>query len=68
MQSKKIEELELSARSYNFLKKAGISELGQLVSITNASELFCLAKTSPRNLSDIEEAVKKEGYIWHLIF
>lgn len=47
-----IEELDLSVRTYNFLKHAGINTVAELIQMTHA-DLQKLFQLSPRNLDEL---------------
>ncbi len=58
---KKIDELELSVRSFNCLEKANIEYLGELA-LMSEQELKNLKNLGKKSLEEIKEVMKKEGY------
>lgn len=58
--TKKIEELELSVRAYNCLKRHGIETVGQLKSMTE-EDLMNVRNMGKKNIIEIEEKLKEEA-------
>ncbi|WP_288218026.1 DNA-directed RNA polymerase subunit alpha [uncultured Fusobacterium sp.] len=59
--STKIEELDLTVRSFNCLKKAGIEEVGQLARMSH-NELLKIKNLGRKSLDEILEKMKELGY------
>ncbi|WP_410207400.1 DNA-directed RNA polymerase subunit alpha [Fusobacterium sp.] len=59
--STKIEELDLTVRSFNCLKKAGIEEVGQLSKMSH-NELLKIKNLGRKSLDEILEKMKELGY------
>lgn len=59
--SLKIEELDLTVRSYNCLKKAGIESLGQLGSF-GLQDLLKIKNLGRKSLTEIIDKLKEYGY------
>ena len=57
----KIEELDLTVRSFNCLKKAGIEEVSQLASLS-LNELLKIKNLGKKSLDEILEKMKDLGY------
>lgn len=57
----KIEELDLTVRSFNCLKKAGIEEVGQLSKLS-LNELLKIKNLGRKSLDEILEKMKELGY------
>lgn len=57
----KIEELDLTVRSFNCLKKAGIEEVGQLSKLS-MNELLKIKNLGRKSLDEILEKMKELGY------
>lgn len=57
----KIEELDLTVRSFNCLKKAGIEEVGQLAKLS-LNELLKIKNLGRKSLDEILEKMKELGY------
>lgn len=57
----KIEELDLTVRSFNCLKKAGIEDVSQLASLSMA-ELLKIKNLGKKSLDEILEKMKDLGY------
>ena len=57
----KIDELDLTVRSYNCLKKAGIEEVSQLASLS-LNELLKIKNLGKKSLDEILEKMKDLGY------
>lgn len=55
-----IDELELTTRAYNVLKRAGIDTVEKLDSISD-SELLRIRNLNQKCLSDIREKLKKKN-------
>ena len=60
MKSKMIEELELSVRSYNCLKRAGISNVEELVEKTE-DELMHVRNLGKKSLKEVEDKIYSLG-------
>lgn len=60
-QDMKIEELDLTVRSFNCLKKAGIEDVAQLASLT-MNELLKIKNLGKKSLEEILEKMKDLGY------
>ena len=58
----KIEELDLTVRSFNCLKKAGIEEVSQLAKLS-LNELLKIKNLGRKSLDEILEKMKELGYI-----
>lgn len=57
----KIEELDLTVRSFNCLKKAGIEEVGQLAKLT-LNDLLKIKNLGRKSLDEILEKMKELGF------
>lgn len=57
----KIEELDLTVRSFNCLKKAGIEEVGQLAKLT-MNDLLKIKNLGRKSLDEILEKMKELGF------
>ena len=57
----KIEELDLTVRSFNCLKKAGIEEVSQLAKLS-LNELLKIKNLGRKSLDEILEKMKEVGY------
>ena len=57
---KPIEELDLSVRSFNCLKRAGINTVDQLCGYSG-NELLCIRNFGTRNIEEIREALQVMG-------
>ena len=57
----KIEELDLTVRSFNCLKKAGIEDVSQLASLS-LNELLKIKNLGKKSLDEILEKMKDLGY------
>ena len=57
----KIEELDLTVRSFNCLKKAGIEDVSQLESLS-LNELLKIKNLGKKSLDEILEKMKDLGY------
>ena len=57
----KIEELDLTVRSFNCLKKAGIEEVGQLARMS-MNELLKIKNLGRKSLDEILEKMKELGF------
>ena len=57
----KIEELDLTVRSFNCLKKAGIEEVGQLARLS-LNELLKIKNLGRKSLDEILEKMKELGF------
>lgn len=57
----KIDELDLTVRSYNCLKKAGIKTLGELV-VLNVPELLKIKNFGRKSLTEIMAKLKEYGF------
>lgn len=60
-QDMKIEELDLTVRSFNCLKKAGIEDVSQLANLT-MNELLKIKNLGKKSLEEILEKMKDLGY------
>ncbi|NPA81743.1 MAG: DNA-directed RNA polymerase subunit alpha [Epsilonproteobacteria bacterium] len=58
---RKIDELELSVRSFNCLEKANIQYIGELA-LMSEQELKNLKNLGKKSLEEIKEVMNKEGY------
>jgi DNA-directed RNA polymerase subunit alpha len=58
----KIEELDLTVRSFNCLKKAGIEEVGQLA-ILSLNELLKIKNLGRKSLDEILDKMKELGFV-----
>ena len=56
-----IDELELSVRSYNCLKRAGVETIGQLVT-KSESELSAIPNFGQKSIEEVIETLKDRGY------
>ena len=56
-----LEELDLTVRSFNCLKKAGIEEVSQLASLS-LNELLKIKNLGKKSLDEILEKMKDLGY------
>jgi DNA-directed RNA polymerase subunit alpha len=61
IQNMKIEELDLTVRSFNCLKKAGIEEVGQLSKL-GLNELLKIKNLGRKSLDEILEKMKELGF------
>ncbi|MGL5902255.1 MAG: DNA-directed RNA polymerase subunit alpha C-terminal domain-containing protein, partial [Cetobacterium sp.] len=57
----RIEELDLTVRSFNCLKKAGIEEVGQLAKMS-MNELLKIKNLGRKSLDEILEKMKELGF------
>ena len=55
-----IDELELSVRSYNCLKRAGINTIGELISKT-PEEMMKVRNLGKKSLDEVEEKLARLG-------
>lgn len=58
--SVKIEELDLSARSYNCLKRAGITTIGEIAERTE-EDMQKIRNLGRKSLKEVEEKLKEHG-------
>ena len=58
---KSIEELDLSVRSYNCLKKSNINTLGEIINKTE-EEIMSIKNLGKKSFEEIKEKVKEFGY------
>ena len=56
-----IDELELSVRSYNCLKRAGVETIGQLVT-KSKSELSAIPNFGDKSIEEVIETLNDRGY------
>ncbi|MFM9044489.1 MAG: DNA-directed RNA polymerase subunit alpha C-terminal domain-containing protein, partial [Solirubrobacterales bacterium] len=56
-----IDELELSVRSYNCLKRAGVETIGQLVT-KSESELQAIPNFGQKSIEEVIDTLKDRGY------
>lgn len=56
-----IDELELSVRSYNCLKRAGVETIGQLVT-KSESELSAIPNFGQKSIEEVIDTLKDRGY------
>lgn len=59
---KPIEELELSVRAYNCLKRAGITKIGQVLEMTE-DELLAVRNFGQKSLDELHEKLAVHGYL-----
>jgi len=58
---KTIEELDLSVRSYNCLKKSNINTFGEIINKTE-EEIMSIKNLGKKSFEEIKEKVKEFGY------
>ena len=56
-----IEEMELSVRAYNCLKRAGLNNMADIVAKTH-SEMMCIRNLGRKSLEEVEQKVKELGF------
>jgi DNA-directed RNA polymerase subunit alpha len=56
-----IDELELSVRSYNCLKRAGVETIGQLLT-KSESELSAIPNFGQKSIEEVIETLQERGY------
>lgn len=57
-----IENLDLSVRSYNALRRAGINTLGELIDRMNQGELKCIRNLGAKSYSEIQTKMLVYGF------
>ncbi len=63
-----LEELELSVRSYNCLKRAGISKVGEVLERLRVSEdeLLSIRNFGRKSLEELKEKLRERGYLVYI--
>ncbi len=57
-----LEELNLSVRSYNGLKRAGINNIGELVDLINNGDINRIRNLGKKSITEVKTKLLVEGY------